>query len=526
MAIQIQKILFYFLYIVAILIIWYFNRKNGYTGIFRSSNKTHWLIAGISLFMLHSSVDTAQLYTGIIYKNGISGLWILWAGLITTAIIPVVFAPLWAKLDFITDNQFILYRFSGKSARILHQFRALYVGGIVVVFSLSFQTIAFSRILQIFFNLSPNVSLGITGGILGLFALKNSYANKFKTDLLHSFIYILSLGISILFLNQLNGGFTGVLAQLSEVSPEKISIFPASDHHALWYSLFVYVGIQWWSSYLFDGGGPEMGRFTATGTRWGAIKAGLTPVVFKIVVVIVLVAISLMSIVNAKPNMNGELLIVQAIFQAVPTYLNPLIVLGFFSLFITSAESIMNWGASFLTVDFYKTYLMKNESSTHYTRVSFLVMLFLTALSLVASFYIDSLETLIKITFSISAGVTPVFVLRWFWMRINAWSQLSAMLSSGVYTLSFYLFQDNFDAFFETSALQAYEWRMIVVTILTTITWVAVTFLTKPDDAETIERFRKILPSTKEIIESFLIAFIIGISVLTITVIGIYLLVL
>ena len=518
--------LIYLLYIIAIFLIWYFNRRQGYAGIFRSSIKTHWLVAGISLFMLFSSVDTAQLYTGIIYKNGISGLWILWAGLITTAIIPVVFAPLWAKLNFITDNQFILYRFSGTPARILHQFRAVYVGGIVNVFTLSFQTIAFSRILQIFFDMNPNASLGFTGGILGLFALKNSYANKFKTDLFHSLIYIISLILSFLFLKELNGGFASVLNQISVVSPEKISVFPASDNHTLWYSLFVYVGIQWWSTSIFDGGGPEMARFTATGTRWGAIKAGLVPIVFKMVVVFVLIAMSLMSIVNAKPNINGELLVIEAVFKAVPTYLSPLIVLGFFALFITSAESIMNWGASFLTVDFYKTYLVKEKSSKHYAQISFLVMLFLSMLSLVAAFYIDSLEALIKITFSISAGVAPVFALRWFWMRINAWSQLSAMISSGVYTLTFYLFQDNFDAFFESSVLHTYEWRMIIVTLLTTVTWLAVTFLTKPDDPKTIERFRKILPSTKDVLGAFLIAFILGISVLAITVLGVYLLVL
>jgi Na+/proline symporter len=475
--------------------------------------------------MLHSSVDSAQLYSGIIYKNGISGLWILWAGLITAAVVPIVFAPLWAKLDFITDNQFILYRFSGRSARILHQFRAVYVGGIVVTFSLSFQTIAFSRILQIFFDLTTNTSLGITGGLLVLFALKNSFANKFKTDLLHSFIYIASLIISFFFLKESVGGFENVLNQIADTSPERLSVFPSSNNHQLWYALFVYLGVQWWSTSLFDGGGPDMARYTAPGSRWGAIKVGLTPVAFNIIVVLVLVMISLMSIVNAKPNVNGELLVIEAIFQSVPHYLSPLILLGFFALFITSAESVMNWGASFLTVDFYKGYLVKNQTPKHYARISFLMMVSLSALSLIAALYIDSLETLIKITFSISAGVAPVFALRWFWLRINAWSQLSAMLSSGVYTLIFYILQGNYEEFFKQSVLQPYEWRMIIVTILTTITWVVVTLLTPKDNLQTLERFKKVLPTRNEVLKSFAIAFLVGLLVLFVTVSCVYLVV-
>jgi Na+/proline symporter len=205
--------------------------------------------------------------------------------------------------------------------------------------------------------------------------------------------------------------------------------------------------------------------------------------------------------------------------------LSPLILLGFFALFITSAESVMNWGASFFTVDFYKGYLVKNQTPKHYARISFLMMVSLSALSLIAALYIDSLETLIKITFSISAGVAPVFALRWFWLRINAWSQLSAMLSSGVYTLIFYILQGNYEEFFKQSVLQPYEWRMIIVTILTTITWVVVTLLTPKDDAQTLERFKKVLPTRNEVLKSFAIAFLVGLLVLFVTVSCVYLVV-
>ena len=517
--------LFYILYIIIIFLIWYLNRKTDFVSVFRSTEKTSWLVAGLSMFMLFASTDSAQIYSGLIYEKGISGLWLLWVGMLSTAVVPIVFAPLWAKLDFITDNQFVLFRFSGKGAKVLHQFRALYVGGIVVAFSLSFQTIAFSRILQIFFDISVKQSLLVTGGLLSLFALKNSFANKFKTDIFHAIIYFISVAVSFYYLSEYSGGLSTAINDFRQSDPDKLSLFPSSENKELLYALFVYLGIQWWSTSLFDGGGPEMARYTAPGTRWGAIKVGLTPIVLNIMVILVLISMTLMSFVHLSPNQEGELIMIEAIFKNVPHSLTPIILLGFFALFITTAESVMNWGASFITVDFYKGYIAKDKSKIHYKRFSFFVMLLLSVFSLVISFYIDSLESLIKIVFSISAGVAPVFILRWFWMRVNAWSQLAAMLSSGVYTLLFYVVQDHFQTFFEQSVLHAYEWRLIIVTILTTITWIIVTFLTPKDDRITIERFRKILPSTHEIIKSFAIAFVIGIIVLGTTVLLISLLV-
>ena len=498
--------------------LWYLNRKTGFVSIFRSTKKTNWLVAGLSMFMLFASTDSAQLYSGLIYNKGISGLWLLWAAMLSIAVVPIVFAPLWSKLDFITDNQFILFRFSGKGAKVLHQFRAIYVGGIVVAFSLSFQTIAFSRILQIFFDISTNQSLLITGGLLSAFALKNSFANKFNTDLFHALIYFTSIIVSYYYLSEYSGGLSVAIEDLRQNAPEKLSLFPSTDNKEFLYAIFVYLGVQWWSASLFDGGGAEMSRYTASGTRWGAIKVGLSPILLGIIVILVLISMSLMSFVNLLPNQNGELVMIEAIFHNVPDSLGPLILLGFFALFITTAESVMNWGASFITVDFYKGYIAKEKSGGHYARFSFLIMLFLSLISLVFSLYIDSLESLIKIVFSISAGVAPVFIIRWFWMRINAWSQLAAMISSGVYTLIFYVVQDHFQHFFEQSVLQSYEWRLIIVTILTSITWLVVTFLTPKDDNQTIERFRKILPSSHEIIKSFVIAFLVGIMVLSITV--------
>ena len=480
-------------------------------------------MAGTSLFMLYASVETAQLYSGIISDQGIWGLWLLWAGMISAAIVPLVFAPLWVKLNLTTDNQFTLYRFSGIGAKVLHQFRAVYVGGIVVAFGLSFQTIAFSRIIQVYFDVSTTNSILITGGILSLFSLKNSFANKFKTDMFHAMLYLVSIAILFYYFNERTGGFASVIQAIKQYSPDTLSVLPPEGNQNLWNSLFIYLGIQWWSTSTYDGGGPQMARFTATGTKWGAIKAGLSPYIIAMPITIIVIMMALMSFVFSGFSNNGEMDFVTSIFQVVPESLSMIILIGFFALFITSAEATLNWGASFLSVDFYKGYLVKNQTDKHYTRISFLSMLILSIISMFIALNTESLIVLTKITFSISAGVAPVFVLRWFWMRINAWSQLSAMISSGIYTILFYVFEYFNPNYFSLSSLTAYEWRLIIVTVLTTITWITVTFSTKKDDNKTIARFLKILPTNKEIIKLFSIALLIGIGLIALQTLGIYL---
>ncbi|RLD39856.1 MAG: hypothetical protein DRI86_16290, partial [Bacteroidetes bacterium] len=352
----------------------------------------------------------------------------------------------------------------------------------------------------------------ITGALLSLFALKNTYSSKFKTDILHGIIYIASLIIAFYFLYKNSGGYQNIIETIRLKSPDTLSIVPPKGNQDLWNTMFIYLGIQWWSSSTYDGGGPEMSRYTAAGSKWGAIKVGLFSKILLIPITLVVIFMALMSFVNTGFSANGEIGFIISIFESVPDYIAPVVLLGFFALFISSAEGTLNWGASFLAVDYYKGYLQTDKSENHYRIISFLSMLLLSITATIIAYYVDSLELLIKIMFSISAGVAPVFVLRWFWMRINAWSQLSAMLSSGVFTLLFFIFEYYNPNFFDSSGLFAYEWRMIVVTLLTTVTWLIITFLTPKDSEEIINRFVKILPPKKEIIKLFIVAILIGLA--------------
>ena len=180
------------LYVLLVISITFFQWKHVNGSIFKSNQKVPWWISGLSLYMLFLSVDQGQLISGIISAHGMQGMWMVWAGNLGVFVVPLVFAPLWHKLNLATDNQFILFRFPGKAGVWLHRFRALYVGGLVVTLAVSFHLIGFARVIQVFYGISPVQSTCIGGGIMLLFAIKNVLDIKLKLDVLHTVVFIIS----------------------------------------------------------------------------------------------------------------------------------------------------------------------------------------------------------------------------------------------------------------------------------------------------------------------------------------------
>lgn len=462
-------------YLLIVVGITLFQWKGATGSVFRPNQKISWWISGLSLYMLLLSVDQGQLISGIISKHGMPGMWMIWAGNLGVFVVPLVFAPLWHKLNLATDNQFILFRFPGKAGTWLHRFRAIYVGGLVVTLAVSFHLMGFARVIQVFYGLSPTTSTFIAGGIMLLYAFKNILDIKLKLDVLHTLLFVISFFTIVFFVGKAFVIESNWMKFLVE-HPDKRRLIP-SDSTA-WYSIIVYLGVQWWSCYLFDGGGAETSRFTAVNTPRDAIKAALTPVVISFIISFFMVIHVVALLGYSERHSEGELAYVSSLFNLLPSYSKDIVFLGFFAMFITTAESLLNWGASFLVIDAWSGWFRKKSS----TRISIVTMTILSGFSMLVAFNVKDLQQLIKITFSISAGVAPVFILRWIWFRINAWSQLSAMLSSGLFTLLYPWFHSRGP----WSVYPMEEARIVWVTLLTSITWIGVTLLTK-NQSDTIK---------------------------------------
>ena len=497
------------LYLFLIAAITFYQKSKWRLPVFKSTRKVPWYISGLSLYMLYLSAEQGQLLTGIIAQHGMQGMWMVWASCLGAFVVPMVFAPLWQKLDFITDNQFLLFRFPGKSGKALHLFRAIYVGGLVVSLMICFHILGFSRVIQTYFELDPTTSILLTGAILCLFGLKNIFDIKLKMDILHFAIYLIGSVVILYSVWKVSDGGDAFLS-FFERHPEKKQLLPNSNDTSNWFSLLVFIGIQWWSCSLFDGGGPEMARFTATKDKKNSILSGLFPILISIVMGFFMVGQIILLLGLSPEQENGEILYVERVFQLIPEALKSIVLLGFFGMFITTAESLMNWGASFLTIDAYKTYIEPQASEKKIRTASFMAMILLSILSTLFALQIDSLQSLMKITFSIAAGVAPVYILRWVWFRINAWSQISAMFSSAICTLIYPKIHEMF--FLRNYPME--ESRVVVVTVITTFIWLITTFAT-PNDCEDIRlKMMPVIENKNTFLRQFVLALTLGVLLL------------
>jgi Na+/proline symporter len=386
------------------------------------------------------------------------------------------------------------------------------VGGLVVSLSLCFHVLGFARVLQTYFEIDPELSLVFTGLVLCLFALKNVIDLKLKMDAFHAVIYFFSIVVIFYYLWKVSSGWDGLFS-FFENQPHKKQLLPNSTDSNAWFSLVVFLGVQWWSSYLFDGGGPEMARYTAVKGKKNAVLSGLVPIGISFVLSFFIIGHILLVLGLTSENGNQEIQYIEQVFGVVPEALKSIVLLGFFGMFITTAESLMNWGASFLTMDAYKMYIQPKASEKRIRLVSFTSMLLLSLLSLVFAWQIESLQSLVKITFSMAAGVAPVYILRWIWFRINAWSQLTAMISSALFTLLYH----DLHEFTPFRDFPMEESRIVVVTILTTLIWLVVTFITPNQQAEVRLQMMPLLESRKVFVKRFAIALILGFILLLVT---------
>ncbi|MFB6307195.1 MAG: hypothetical protein ABEH43_09460 [Flavobacteriales bacterium] len=484
--------------------------------------KNSWLINGLSLFIVHFSVTTPLLYSGLFHNEGVGGLWLLWCGYPISGFVPFVFAPLWAKLDFITDNQLILYRFTGKPAKILHQFRAVYVGFLVVAFLLSFQVLALIKSLEFFTHFSENSIYLILSAILIFIAFKNNLNMNLKLDVFHSILIFTVISLALVFFYINSNGWYESVNTIHNTDPQTLNIFPKNTSY-----LFILFTVHTWSVMLFDGSGVDAQRFFSTDNKNKAWLPASSSVAYNFIFTFLLLSVLMLGKASFDTTTleDKEKMILHYMNAGTPQWLHPFILIAIFAIFLTSFEGLINWGVSFLTVDLYKTYIMPKSDHNKQRQVSVLAMVSITAFSIILAYFNDSLESIIKAFFSITAGVAPVFLLRWFWMRINAWSQLSAMIASLIYAM-FYTFIISNTPFenqiCDFLALNTYSLKLLFITFLTCITWLIFTFSTPPDDAQRLKEFRSEVLEKADLKKGFVKAVLFGVGVTFLLVLILY----
>jgi solute:Na+ symporter, SSS family len=498
-------------YLVLLVLVSAFSYRKGFVNVFSTGKKLSWVLAGVSLFAINPDNINVLSKMGILAEEGYAGLWIFYTGVFGAGLLPIVFAPLWSRLRFMTDNQFILLRFSGRPARILHLFRAGYVGYLVVSLFIAQVFIGLSKLLVVFFEVSYIQSYLILGGLLLLIIAKNSLQLKVRTDFLNGLVYLLAFALGAFFVVKHAGGFREIYGSLNHDYPDYIRLIPSGFKGTSFGSLPVfltYFFIQWWSVNVLDGAGPEAQRFMNIRNSFDAFRAAFLPLVlfafafllhsFVLDAGIILLNESPGMVPVIHGNADTEAFFISIYRNAMPAGMFALVFLAFLVAFIGFIEAFINWGSGFVVVDLFRTYMFRDRKDRFYTILSYLVMFLIGYTGLLIAFFNTHLLGLQKFIFAMGAGVGPVFILRWFWWRINAWSQLTAMVASLVLAVGWDLGYDHSEAFRQMvdaclvhADLSYYAFKLICLTVLVSIAWLAVTFLTNPDDPSTLENFVK-----------------------------------
>lgn len=481
---------------------------------FLSGRTMPWWLLGLSMVATTFSTDTPNLVTDIVRTNGVSGNWVWWAFLITGLLTVFVYAKLWRRSNVNTDLEFYEMRYGGAPARFLRKFRAIYLGVIFNVITMSAVTLAAIKIGGIMLGLEPWVTVVSAGLITVTFSALGGFKGVVYTDFLLFFVAMSgAIGAAYYLVNIPEvGGIHALMA--NENVQDKLNILPDFSNKSALITLFIIpLAVQWWSSWYPGaepgGGGYIAQRMLAAKDENHAIGAtfffnimhyALRPWPWILVALASLVVYpDIASIHEAFPNVTndklGHDLAYSAMLTKLPSGLLGLVLASLIAAYMSTISTQLNWGSSYIVYDFYKQQINPEASEKRLVAVGRLSTVALMVFSAGLALLLQNALQLFEVLLVFGAGTGLIFILRWFWWRINAWSEITAMFASGI--ISIVLKLTPVGAFFfapGTGVLP--DWMEYPFVVLaTTLIWLAATFMTQPESAEVLRNFyRKIQP--------------------------------
>ena len=476
---------------------------------FLSGRSMPWWLLGLSMVATTFSTDTPNLVTDIVRSNGVSGNWVWWAFLITGLLTVFVYAKLWRKSNVNTDLEFYELRYGGKPASFLRKFRAIYLGVIFNVITMSAVTLAAIKIGGIMLGLQPWETVITAGLVTVTFSAIGGFKGVVYTDFILFFVAMGgAIGAAYYLVNLPEvGGMQALLTHENVI--DKISILPDfGNSEALITLLIIPLAVQWWSSWYPGaepgGGGYIAQRMLAAKDENHAIGAtfffnimhyALRPWPWILVALASLVVFpDLQSIQSAFPNITadklGNDLAYPAMLTKLPTGLLGLVLASLISAYMSTISTQLNWGSSYIVYDFYKRQINPEASQKRLVAVGRLSTVLLMVLSTLLALLLQNAMQLFNLLLVFGAGTGLIFILRWFWWRINAWSEIAAMVVSGVISLALAIpsFGLKEALFGVEGVLPAWAEFPFVVAVTTSV-WLLITFLTPSESKEVLRSF-------------------------------------
>ncbi len=472
---------------------------------FAAGKNMPWWLLGISMVATTFSTDTPNLVTDIVRQNGVAGNWTWWAFLLTGMLTVFVYANLWKRSGILTDVEFYELRYSGKSAAFLRGFRAVYLGFIFNIIIMASVSLAAIKLGTVLMGITPFQTILIAGVVTVIYSALGGLRGVLITDFFQFFLSILGglIAAYIAVSHPDVGGLSGLLTH-EDVIP-KLNILPDfSDTSQLLAIFIIPLAVQWWSVY-YPGSEPGGGGYIAQRMfaakdennsigavfLFNALHYALRPWPWIIVgLCSIIVFPDLASIREEFPHATDMVdhdMGYPAMLTFIPAGLMGVVVAALIAAYMSTISTHLNWGSSYLVNDFYKRFIKPEASEKELVNVGRISTVLLMVIAGWVALNMRSALDNFQIILQIGAGTGLLFILRWFWWRVNAWSEIAGMAISFMVALYFRFAHIHTDLPILTG------WQELLVGVsLTTIGWLAVTYLTRPTDDETLVNFCKV----------------------------------
>ncbi len=507
--IDIAVIALYFLFNLAVALYLRKRATQSVADYFVSGRNVTWWLAGTSMVATTFAADTPLAVTGLVARNGIAGNWIWWSMVFSGMLTVFFYARLWRRAGVLTDVEFAEIRYGGRPATFLRGFRAFYLGLPVNLIIMGWVNLAIVKILMLVLGVSKVEALVIAILIMAVTASISTLSGLWGVLWTDLFQFVLKMGMVILlavFAVEATGGMDRLVSELHTIDSTRsggsiLSFVP--DLHSAWMPMLtfcVYIAVNWWASW-YPGAEPGGGGYVAQrifcaknekhsllATLWFNIAHyALRPWPWILVALVAVVRFQNDPAFAADPE-SGY---IRILLSDLPLSLRGLMLAAFAAAYMSTIGTQLNWGASYLLNDLYKRFMARGKSERHYVAVSQLVTVLLMILSAVVTFFMDSIAGAWKFLMALGAGTGLVFILRWFWWRINAWSEISAMAAAFVTSVVL-----QFVFRLDESKPEEFAWLLLITVAVTTVVWLLVTMLTKPESRETLQAFyRRVRPN-------------------------------
>ncbi len=467
---------------------------------FVSGRSLPWWLAGTSMVATTFAADTPLVVAGLVAKYGVAGNWLWWNGAFSGVLTVFFFSRLWRRAGVLTDVEFAELRYGGKPAAVLRGFRALYLALPINLIIMGWVTRAMVTILHISLNIDPWKAAIVLFGVTAFYSVFAGLWGVIVTDL---FQFVFAMGGSILLAVlavQSVGGLDALTAKASAhfgSTEAAFGVIPPMD--APWLpvtTLLVWLGVQWWAAWYPGqepgGGGYVVQRIlSAKDERHGLLATLWFTIAHYALRPWPWILVGFVGLLRYPSLTNPEEGYVRVMVDVLPSPFKGVLLAAFAAAYMSTISTHLNWGASYLVNDVYLRFLKPDASPRAQVLASRLATGVLMVSSLIVMGFLSSVEQGWKILIGLGAGTGLVFILRWYWWRVNAWSEISAMVASFVTSISLARFGHSMS----DTGTPDYAFTLLATVAVSTAVWLAVTFLTAPESEETLDRFyRQVRP--------------------------------